>query len=120
MRAAIASGGPPSGTMPLRAIISRSSGVASASFTPPFSATRIGAGVPAGAAMPIQDIRLRSGKPASATVGTLGNNGVRESPLVISGTARPAATCCATFGTASNIRSTWPASRSFIAGAPPR
>src|SRR5258706_12941099 len=76
-------------------------------------------GVPAGATMPNQTDTSNPGTPDSATVGNSLMNGERSLLDTASPRNLPALTCCSTFGTLSNIRSTWPPIRSVTAGALP-
>ena len=60
------------------------------------------------------------GQPASAIVGTSGSSGERAGVVTASGRSLPDATMGAADAVLVNMACTWPACRSFSAGAAPR
>src|SRR5258708_1441323 len=112
-------GVPPAGSTPWLLNVCLISGSRRMPFNSALSFTMKACGVPAGATTPNHTDTSKPGTPDSATVGRSWTKG--ERCLLDTASARnlPAFTCCSTFGTLSNIRSTWPPIRSVTAGALP-
>src|SRR5262245_30122757 len=100
------------GSAPAFPKLSRTAGSASAAAISLLSRSRIGRGVPAGAAMANQPDTLYSGSPASVVVGVSGSAASRLSPATASAVAPLAWIGPATLGNHWNPRATVPAIRS--------
>ena len=84
-----------------------------------FSFATTGAGVPAGAITPKSEATSMPETPASAAVGTSGSMEMRSGIVTASARSFPALMSCREAGTVSHIVSTWPPTRSPIAGPLP-
>ena len=84
-----------------------------------FSRSMIGCGVPAGTNSANQPSSMKPGRPASAVVGMSGNAGCRCSLASASAFTAPLRMCAETEGGVTISSSTWPATRSAVAGPAP-
>ena len=80
----------------------------------------ISGGRPAGPTSPLNVSISKPAMPVSITVGTSGNCGTRFALDTASGLISALPACASTSDRLANIIGRWPASTSFIAGAPPR
>src|SRR6266550_9034730 len=104
---------------PSSASLFPTAGLASALLISMLSCRTISGGVLTGDAKPHQTDDSQPERPASATVGTSGNNGTRFSLATASARSLPARTCAITSTGLIGMNAMRSPSKSVIAGAPP-
>src|SRR5207244_10058232 len=113
------SGEPRSRVAPCMTMRLRSSGSEKMRRVSWFHQSTTDRGVPAGANRPNHTPASRTGRPASAIVGTSGAPGLRSREVIASARSLPARTCGIETSTLSNIIETCPPTKSCTAGAAP-
>src|ERR1700682_6278780 len=113
------SGDPPAASAPWLRSFSRASELCSHLLTSTLILATIGAGVPAGASTPNQELASKPGSPLSLMVGMSGSTGARFNEVTAIARNLPPLICGSADGRLSNMICTWPPTRSVSAGELP-
>ena len=106
--------------MPLSTQVARVAGSCSTLRVARYSRSMMGAGVFAGAARPVHEVRFRSGSLSSANVGTSGSCDTRCGAATASARSLPLRMLARFDDRLFQVSCTWPASRSLSATPEPR